>query len=184
MLRRLWGRWERARDIAHVGRILRQEDIHPLGSPRFSQVGASWAGGLNLPTMISPADVYGSEASDVAVRDSTHLEVRAPSGGAHDAATCPLGLAINTIGGRWKLHVLRALLLGGPQRYNALLGLIDGISPKELTRNLRELESAQLVVRVEHEGIRCYTLSALGRELEVPFRALGMFGAALAARRI
>ncbi|WP_165928033.1 helix-turn-helix domain-containing protein [Rhizobium sp. BK376] len=108
---------------------------------------------------------------------STHREVRA------DAATCPLGLAINTIGGRWKLHILRSLLLVGPLRYNALLSAIVGISPKELTRNLRELEAARLIERVAVEGQSAYGLTALGQEIEGPFRALGIFGTALARRR-
>lgn len=99
-----------------------------------------------------------------------------------DAASCPLGLAINTIGGRWKLHILRALLLTGPCRYNEMLAAIDGISAKELTRNLRELEAARLVIQ-EHIGNHAaYVLSALGKELEAPFRALGIFGAILASR--
>lgn len=99
------------------------------------------------------------------------------------AASCPLGLAINTIGGRWKLHVLRELVLSGPLRYNALLGRIEGISAKELTRNLRELESAGLVEQADGDAARVYVLTALGREIEAPFRALGIFGAALADDR-
>lgn len=111
---------------------------------------------------------------------ATHQDVREEGG--DDPATCPLGLAINTIGGRWKLHILRALLLSGPYRYNALLRSIDGISPKELTRNLRELESARLVEQAEEHGIRSYALTGLGAELDASFRALGIFGAALAQR--
>jgi DNA-binding HxlR family transcriptional regulator len=107
---------------------------------------------------------------------STHLEVR------DVAASCPLGLAINTVGGRWKLHILRALLLTGAQRYNRLLDLIDGISPKELTRNLRELEAAGLVEGHSIDGYSAYALTALGRQVEAPFRALGIFGAQLARR--
>lgn len=99
------------------------------------------------------------------------------------AASCPLGLAINTIGGRWKLHILRQLVLNGPQRYNSLLGSISGISAKELTRNLRELETAGLLDQVELERNKVYALTALGREIEAPFRALGIFGAALAEGR-
>lgn len=99
------------------------------------------------------------------------------------AESCPLGLAINTIGGRWKLHILRQLVLNGPQRYNSLLGSISGISAKELTRNLRELETAGLLDQVELEGNKVYALTALGREIEAPFRALGIFGAALAEGR-
>lgn len=102
---------------------------------------------------------------------------------AESAASCPLGLAINTIGGRWKLHILRQLVLTGPQRYNSLLGGISGISAKELTRNLRELETAGLLDQVEQEASKVYALTALGREIEAPFRALGIFGAALADGR-
>jgi len=51
---------------------------------------------------------------------------------------CPVEQAIQVIGGRWKLLVLRSLLLNGPQRYNELLGTVTAISAKELTRNLRQ----------------------------------------------
>jgi DNA-binding HxlR family transcriptional regulator len=97
--------------------------------------------------------------------------------------SCPLELAINTIGGRWKLHVLRELVIGGPQRYNTLLHSISGISPKELTRNLRELEAAGLLKHVEQDAASAYALTTLGREIEAPFRALGIFGSALADAR-
>jgi hypothetical protein len=46
-----------------------------------------------------------------------------------------------------KLLVLRSLFLGGAQRFNSLLHSVDGISAKELTRNLRELENAGIVER-------------------------------------
>lgn len=101
---------------------------------------------------------------------------------AEDPATCPLGLAINTIGGRWKLHILRALLLTGASRYNELLGTIDGISAKELTRNLRELETARLIAQTSMGTHQAYALTALGVQLEAPFRALGTFGSILSAR--
>jgi DNA-binding HxlR family transcriptional regulator len=107
---------------------------------------------------------------------STHRQVTL------NAASCPLDLAINIIGGRWKLHILRALLLIGPLRYNALLAAVEGISAKELTRNLRELETARLVESVAVEGRAAYALTALGCEIEPSFRALGIFGAALAKR--
>jgi len=100
-----------------------------------------------------------------------------------NAASCPLGLAINTIGGRWKLYIMRELVLTGAQRYNALLGGIAGISAKELTRNLRELKAAGLVEHVEDGANKLYVLTRLGREIEAPFRALGIFGAALAESR-
>jgi DNA-binding HxlR family transcriptional regulator len=104
-------------------------------------------------------------------------------GGIDPSASCPLGLAINTIGGRWKLHILRSLVLVGEQRYNALLKVIEGISPKELTRNLRELESARLIQRTENTNATAYALTPLGSQLEAPLRALGIFGTNLAAHR-
>jgi len=60
---------------------------------------------------------------------------------------CPVEKAIRIIGGKWKLLVLRSLLLNGPQRYNELLSSVTAISPKELTRNLRELTNTGLVAR-------------------------------------
>lgn len=126
--------------------------------------------------MQTSADHGDSPISSASHGASTYIDVR------EIAASCPLGLAINTIGGRWKLHLLRSLLLSGPQRYNALLATIDGISPKELTRNLRELETARLVESISFAGHGAYALTPLGREIEAPFRALGMFGAALAQR--
>ncbi|OEC94332.1 hypothetical protein A9Z06_33690 [Rhizobium sp. YK2] len=84
--------------------------------------------------------------------------------------------------GALKLHILRSLLLVGPFRYNAPLSTIDGISAKELTRNLRELESARLIKQVAVEDQSAYALTTLGQEIEGPFRALGIFGAALARR--
>ncbi|MBX5157545.1 helix-turn-helix transcriptional regulator [Rhizobium sp. NZLR8] len=118
---------------------------------------------------------------------STHREVpllvSEPESSEHDPASCPLDVAINTIGGRWKLHILRVLVLSGPRRYNALLVAIEGISAKELTRNLRELETAALVAQIDVESRKAYTLTPLGIEIEAPFRALGIFGVALAKQR-
>jgi DNA-binding HxlR family transcriptional regulator len=95
------------------------------------------------------------------------------------AADCPLEKAINTIGGRWKMLVLRALLLGGEQRFNALLRIIARISAKELTRNLRELESAGLVAKSARSEVAFYALTPLGESLLPAFRELGTFGARL-----
>lgn len=89
---------------------------------------------------------------------------------------CPLDLAIRTIGGKWKLLILRALFLSDGERYNNLLRAIRDISPKELTRNLRELEDVGLVLPQGGEG---YALSPLGLQLEPTLTQLGIFGRAL-----
>lgn len=98
------------------------------------------------------------------------------------AATCPLEKAINTVGGRWKMLVLRALFLHGAQRFNDLLRAIPGISAKELTRNLRELENAGLVTQSSDGGVAPYALSTLGETMLPVFRELGAFGSRLLQR--
>lgn len=89
--------------------------------------------------------------------------------------TCPVEEAIRVIGGKWKLLVLRSLLLNGPQRYNELLKTVTGISQKELTRNLKELSAAGLV-----NG--AYELTELGKGLMPTFKKLLTWGTHLPVR--
>lgn len=88
--------------------------------------------------------------------------------------------AITIIGGKWKLLVLRALLLNGPQRYNDLLAAVTGISPKELTRNLRALTRAGLVTERADRG-EPYVLTPLGAGLLPVFKRLLPWGRRLMA---
>lgn len=108
-----------------------------------------------------------------------------------DSATiivCPLDRAIRVIGGKWKMLVIRSLFVGGAQRYNSFLRTVPGISPKELTRNLRELEHAGLVARTKCENrpadVEVYALTELGSNLHPAFKALGSFGERLAQKHL
>lgn len=96
---------------------------------------------------------------------------------------CPVARTIHVIGGKWKMLVLRTLLLDGSQRYNQLLEHVPGISPKELTRNLRELEIAGLVHRADQNGRLhvVYGLTPVGLDLMPAFEALVPIGVRLAA---
>src|ERR1700755_1506745 len=90
---------------------------------------------------------------------------------------CPVEEAIQVIGGKWKLLVLRSLLLNGPQRYNELLRTVTAISQKELTRNLRELMDAGLVVQHSVTGkVARYDLTKLGKGLLPTFKDLLTWG--------
>ena len=71
--------------------------------------------------------------------------------------------------------VLRSLLLNGPQRYNDLLASVTGISPKELTRNLRELTRAALVSE-RSDRAAPYSLTPLGAGLMPVFKRLLPWG--------
>src|SRR5215470_17707571 len=92
---------------------------------------------------------------------------------------CPVEEAIRVIGGKWKLLVLRSLLLNGPQRYNELLRTVTAISQKELTRNLRELTIAGLVTQDSVSRTAPYNLTKLGCGLMPVFKKMLTWGTKL-----
>ena len=90
---------------------------------------------------------------------------------------CPVETAIQIIGGKWKLLILRSILLNGPQRYNQLLSTVTAISPKELTRNLRDLVEAGILSReVGARQIAHYNPTKLGEGLMPTFTSLLSWG--------
>ena len=91
----------------------------------------------------------------------------------NSCTSCSVERAIGMVGGKWKLFVIRVLLVSGPQRFNSLLGTVDGISPKVLTENLRALEQAGVISRTEDEGIRMYAMTLSGKGLLPALHALG-----------
>jgi DNA-binding HxlR family transcriptional regulator len=87
---------------------------------------------------------------------------------------CPVELAISVFGSKWKLLILRVVILNSGSRYNELLKSIPGISSKELTRNLKELVGAGLICRSASES--AYRLSADGTSLIPVFEAMRAWG--------
>lgn len=90
---------------------------------------------------------------------------------------CSLARALDLVGERWTLLLVRDLL-GGPRRYGELLEGLPGIGTNLLAARLRELGRLGLVERVrlpEGRG-RGYRLTAAGRELEDALVALARFG--------
>jgi DNA-binding HxlR family transcriptional regulator len=59
---------------------------------------------------------------------------------------CPIARALDVLGDRWALLVIRELLLG-PRRYTDLLACLPGVPSSVLTTRLRELEQAKVVRR-------------------------------------
>jgi DNA-binding HxlR family transcriptional regulator len=93
-------------------------------------------------------------------------------------SVCPVERAILVIGGKWKLLLLRSLLLNGPQGYNELLQTVTNISPKELTRNLKDLSTCGLVNRAAGPSPRTteYSLTEAGNGLMPTFKTLLSWG--------
>lgn len=81
---------------------------------------------------------------------------------------CPVETTIEAIGGRWKVLIIHHLL-NGTKRFGELTRLLDGVSARTLTRQLRELEKSGIIDRCVHQQIPPrvdYTLTALGSRLQ------------------
>lgn len=81
---------------------------------------------------------------------------------------CALARALDHIGDRWTLLVVRELLTG-PKTYRQLQGSLPGISPNLLVERLRSLADDDLVVRSDdppRSKAVAYTLTDAGRALE------------------
>jgi DNA-binding HxlR family transcriptional regulator len=90
---------------------------------------------------------------------------------------CGLAKALELIGGRWALLIVRELLIG-PKRYTELQHGLPGIPTNILSSRLRELEEAGLVERslLAHSSSVVYGLTAYGLELEEAVVRLGVWG--------
>ncbi len=92
---------------------------------------------------------------------------------------CGLSRALELVGGRWSLLIVRELLTG-PKRYTELAQGLPGIPTNVLSSRLRELEDAGVVERAlqaRPSTSVVYALTAYGLELEEPLVRLGMWGA-------
>jgi DNA-binding HxlR family transcriptional regulator len=91
---------------------------------------------------------------------------------------CPVATAVRLIGNKWKLLILRNLLLR-PWRFNEMLKSIPGISQKVLTDNLRSMESDEIITRTVYPEVPPrveYALSELGETMRPVIAALQAWG--------
>jgi DNA-binding HxlR family transcriptional regulator len=91
---------------------------------------------------------------------------------------CGLAAALDVVGERWTMLIVRDLSLG-PRRYGELLEGLPGIGEGLLAQRLRHLESEELVQRTfsTDVGAVVYELTETGRELwaaMVPLAAWGL----------
>ncbi len=92
---------------------------------------------------------------------------------------CAAAHALDLVGERWALLVVRELLLG-PKRFTDLRAGLPGASPNVLAQRLRELEGAGVVRRRKlppPASSRVYELTDWGMELEPIIIRLGRWGA-------
>src|SRR5438093_10617114 len=81
---------------------------------------------------------------------------------------CAAAHALDLVGERWALLVVRELLLG-PKRFTDLRAGLPGVSPNVLSQRLHDLEQVAVVRRHKlppPAGAWVYELSDWGRQLE------------------
>lgn len=91
---------------------------------------------------------------------------------------CVVDAALDLIGGKWK-GVIVFHLLDGTLRFNALKRHMPGVTQRMLTKQLRELEAAGLVLRTVYAEVPPrveYRLSAAGQRLGPVIAALKTWG--------
>ena len=95
------------------------------------------------------------------------------------ASRSPLAEALDSVGDRWTL-LLVAALLDGPRRFGDLQRELEGIAPNVLSHRLKHLEARRLVVAEpysERPPRYVYALTAAGRDLAGALRQLTDWGA-------
>ena len=91
---------------------------------------------------------------------------------------CPVATTVQLIGNKWKLLILRNLLVR-PWRFNELQKSLEGISQKVLTESLRSMESDGIVIRTVYAEVPPrveYLLSELGETLRPILDAMQAWG--------
>ena len=83
--------------------------------------------------------------------------------------------ALELVGERWSLLIVRDLLVG-PRRYGELAGGLARIPSNILAARLKDLQAAGVIRRVPHSRVIVYELTPYGRELEPAVLALGAWG--------
>jgi DNA-binding HxlR family transcriptional regulator len=91
---------------------------------------------------------------------------------------CGIARALDVLGERWALLVVRELVLG-PKRFTDLRAHLPGIATDVLSQRLRQLEQAGVlrpVALTAPASGQAYELTARGRDLEPVLHALGRWG--------
>jgi DNA-binding HxlR family transcriptional regulator len=94
------------------------------------------------------------------------------------AQFCPVAAALDLLGERWTLLVVRELMLG-PRRYTDLQAALPGLGTSLLAERLRAMVDAGLIARTRIVGAPAYELTARGAAAAPVVRELAVFGAGL-----
>lgn len=91
---------------------------------------------------------------------------------------CPVATTVSLIGSKWKLLIMRNLLVR-PWRFNELKKSLDGISQKVLTDSLRSMEDDGIITRTVYPEVPPrveYALSEVGESMRPILTAMQEWG--------
>ena len=97
----------------------------------------------------------------------------------NELPACPVATTVELIGSKWKLLIMRNLLIR-PWRFNELQKSLEGISQKVLTTSLRSMEADGIITRTVYPEVPPrveYALSELGETMRPIIKALELWGA-------
>lgn len=92
---------------------------------------------------------------------------------------CPVEVTLSLISSKWKVLIIRDLLIYGTMRFGELVKSINQISKKVLTENLRSLEENGLVTRMVYPVVPPkveYSLTERGKSLKIVLDAMQLWG--------
>ena len=95
-----------------------------------------------------------------------------------ELSDCPVATTVSLIGSKWKLLIMRNLLVR-PWRFNELQKSLDGISQKVLTDSLRSMEADGIITRTVYPEVPPrveYALSELGKSMRPIIKSMEIWG--------
>lgn len=116
-------------------------------------------------------------ATNLTIEPPTNLALQAweRCSESHDSGECPLADVLDLIKHKWTVHIIHSLHRKEVVRFREIQRLVAPITQKELTKTLRQLETAGLITRRVYAEVPPkveYRLTELGLTLVQPLAAL------------
>lgn len=92
---------------------------------------------------------------------------------------CPVGRALEVVGERWTMHILRDLFVYGPRKFSDWEQALPAIAPSTLSARIKKLEQAGIIERREYSARPPryeYVLTRKGKALGATMKALKNWG--------
>lgn len=92
---------------------------------------------------------------------------------------CPVMPVIQMLQGKWKLQIIYELCIKSPMRFGELKKLLTPITNTALTNALKDLESSQLIQRIQYNEMPLrveYSLTEKGQDLLPVFYSISQWG--------